>query len=446
MRADNSPQNYQNASDALHQLQLATKLGGSIELSREGNVEVARHLGASRGLNWFVIYLKNLFGFRNSKERTEVAAATVSVINKMKVEVHQLVSERISEIYDIHQAKTGVPLEDDSSHLQENVKRAMATAIQGVHEELKEIEKSIKGGNFNKAVKKWESLLDSVENNSTEKSRALRQELCNEKLGQPGTAVIHRTGETACGEAADRIAAANRSLPDALPEIHQPGQTVSCILSVPKHAPMNMLTDWQQWPTHEKHPKEMGKDFFIGLSEQFHADANRMTFVFETNGFPIECDRDKESVALGFKAALKNNLQRTQMLSHAITQTAFNYIQDTAQAMHPSRSGLPFVLIAGSGIEYNAHRIHMTVEKNGDVSVDYLSFSKCTHLDSELGPLEINRSEKFREPPSRENAGICRSMKIRFRNEDLNRGQLRYEVLEPLRLALRVELPDRESA
>lgn len=445
MRANNFPKNYQNATDALHELQQATTLKVSIGMSREGNVAAARPSAAGKGLSAVVIYLKNLFGFQSAKERAEITAATATIINKMKVEAHLLVSEKISEIYDIHRAKTEFPLAKDSHHLAET-KHAMATAVQGIHKELKEIEKSIKHGNFNKALERWKTLRDSVENKSAEKSRELQIKLCDDKQGPAATApLLPQTEKNLSDEATERIASANRSLPVAMPEIRRTGEITRCSLSVPEQAQMNMLAGWQQWETHEKHSKEEKEDLFVGLADQFYCDADRITYVFDNDDFPIECLKDKDSVALGFKAALNNNTQRMKMLSHAVTQTAFNYIQDTAQSIHTGRNGMPFILAAGSGTEFTEHRIHMTAEKNGDITVDYLSFSKGRYLDSDIGTLEINRSEKFRGQPGRENAGICRSMKIRFKNEDLNHGQLHYKILEPLQLTLQVELPDSES-
>lgn len=242
--------------------------------------------------------------------------------------------------------------------------------------------------------------------------------------------------------AAQRIAEANRSLPAAMPTMTSTGQPVRCTLTVSEQRQQGMFNDWRDWRVHEKSTEHKGSDPFVGLSEAFSKDANRATYIFESGGFAIECERDREGVALGFKEAVGKNPMRQQILSHLLGQEALKRMLETIQKAHLRPDGLPFFLGGASDPTFTRHQLHMTVQDNGDVDIAYLSLMKSTHLVGDPGLLDINRSARFDGEPSRDNAGLCLSMKIRLPNGELNRGQLLFNILEPLQVTLQVELPE----
>ncbi len=84
----------------------------------------------------------------------------------------------------------------------------------------------------------------------------------------------------------------------------------------------------------------------------------------------------------------------------------------------------------------------MTENKDGDIEIDYLYLMKSQVMGTSQINAEINRSKKFDEPVSQENAATCMTMKIRLKNADLNRGALLFTILEPLKMNIQVELSD----
>ena len=243
-------------------------------------------------------------------------------------------------------------------------------------------------------------------------------------------------------DARERIDEANRSLPHAMPKFTATGQTLRCTLSVPADVQLNMFDDWRQWRVHEKDLHHQGPDPFVGLSEAFSKDANRATYVFEKDGFAVECERDSEAVAIGFKDIVGKNPTHQLILSHLLGQEALKRMLEKVQKAHPRPDGLPFFLGGASVPEFTRHRLYLSVQDNGDIDIDYLSLMKSTHLVGDPSLIEINRSKRFEGLPSRDNAGLCLSMKIRISKAELDRGQLRFDTIDPLKVTLQAELPD----
>lgn len=236
----------------------------------------------------------------------------------------------------------------------------------------------------------------------------------------------------------------NQALPAAMPEITHPGQTVRCTLSVPMSEHLKIFCGWREWKTHTKSPNDSKPDPFVGLSEQFRKDAQRLTYVFESDDFPIECERDAESVVMAFKQAVGKHPIRQLILSHLLDQGVMLEMLEALMNAHPRNDGRGFVLGGGGDASDSRRQVfHMTTHKNGDVDIEYLVMKKCTTLaglDDHF--IEINTSSAFDGPVSQANAGTVQSMKIRLLNSDLNRGELLPQILKPLQISLQVELPE----
>ncbi len=244
-------------------------------------------------------------------------------------------------------------------------------------------------------------------------------------------------------DAAARISEVNSLLPSAMPAITRAGETVSCTLTVPATAHAEIFRDLREWDVHQK-KAGTDKDDYDGLSEAFFKDSNRTTYVFDTDGFPVECERDREAVAIGFKQAAGPHPSRQLILSHLLGQESLKSMLELIQNYHPRRDGLPFILGGDSSPDASRNRIHMTNLANGDVEVDFLSLQKAAYLAGDNGLIPVNRSEKFNGPPSPDNAGLCVSMKIRVSGASLKRQQMDFTIVKPLTAVLQVEIPEKQ--
>ena len=170
-----------------------------------------------------------------------------------------------------------------------------------------------------------------------------------------------------------------------------------------------------------------------------------MNYVFESKGVAVECDRDKETVAIGFKQISGKNPMRQLILSHLLGQEAIKSMFEKIQSANPNSDGIPAVFFGTNTPGQTKCRMHMTANDNGDVEIDYLHLSKSKNIGNMKMTAEINRSKKFDGPLHRENASTCMTMKIHLKNSDLNRGELKFTVIEPLKLDVQVEIPHEKN-
>ncbi len=239
--------------------------------------------------------------------------------------------------------------------------------------------------------------------------------------------------------AAELISEVNRSLPAAMPALTKFGEKISCTLTVSPEAHLDIFKNLRKWDLHER-KTGTAKDDFVGLSEAFFKDSNRTTYVFETDDFSMECERNSTAVVTGFKKVAGPNISRQLLLSHLLGQESLKNMLRVIQSAHPRRDGFPFLLGGESSSDYSRNKIHMTTLANGDIEVDFLSLQKASFLPSEKRLIAVNRSKKFDGPPNRDNAGLCMSMKIRISGASLNRQQLDFKIVKPLTAVVQVEV------
>ncbi len=239
----------------------------------------------------------------------------------------------------------------------------------------------------------------------------------------------------------EHIAEANLALPAAMPRITRLGETVNCTLTLPTVDQLKLFSDWNTWGVHAKNPADKEPDPFTGLSEAFFKDSNRTKYVFEGNdGFPIECDRKSEAVALGFKKAVGNNISRQFILSHLLGQEPLKRMLENIQKAHPTRDNQDLLIFEDSTSGSSANKIHTTFLTNGDVEIDFQSLQKTPYLSANTSPIKINQSKNFAGPVTPDNAGISITMKILVSGKDMDRGRLVFQIIDPLKAKLQVEL------
>ncbi len=432
--------NCQSALDALRVMRQAENQGRDVEITRAGDLKLGNRVPQTgkSGLKWLFDRLFRGSDKNKAEQQRESAIATIT--NKMKIEVAscsehvtQTWKTRLSDLRDFE--KDGKVRNLDTEWL------ALKNAFE------KEAETQSWASSLNAAAKaaKVPKLPEAVDiANESLNHRA------NERPPRPGTEKA--TAAPMAAEALDisksdtdlqeTIAEANRGLPSGFPKITRAGEIYRCTLSVPETVQRGLFNDWRDWRTHARDPQHDGPDPFIGLSEAFKNDAARATYVFERDGFPMECEKDCEAVVTGFKEAAGKNPMRQLILSHLLGQEALKRMKEKILELHPRQDGLTSVIGGESSTEFTQHRLHMKVHENGDVDIDYKSIFKKIDLLGDVDSIDINRSAKFDGPPSKENAGAYMTMKIQLKNSDLNQGQLKFSIIEPLQMALQIEIPD----
>ncbi len=184
MKSDNSLPHFQNANEALGKLREANKSGSGITVSTTGDIEAIPQKGKPGRFGAILIYFKKCFGLYSAAERAEKSVAAAAIINKMKIEVHHLISQKISQIDNIIEYKNrNIPAEriPDFSG---SVRKAMDDALENFHENLNEIKKLIKNEKYKEASIKWELFQQTIDKKTDKKSRELRLTTFSENVNK----------------------------------------------------------------------------------------------------------------------------------------------------------------------------------------------------------------------------------------------------------------------
>lgn len=416
----------QTADEAVRVINHARKYGQSLEVTKDGNIAVKQPMP-----HVFVVWARKLFGSSVHSTADDIRTLKSVLATKMKID-----------------------LVNASKHSSEQLRTSLET-----------IKKIDSGGQLNELCDAWTAIKNTVQlKNSQMRDDLLfldEQERYLQTGGDDASIVEHHgTAATAAATVTvtaaaatapssappirRRIDEANQALPAAMPKITRLGQTVKCTLKVPESEQLKIFDNWHHWETHAKPRSSSDPDPFVGLSEQFRKDADRMTYVFEgSDGFSVECERDPESVAIALKQAAGKNPMRQLILSHLLNQDIVLDMLTLLLNAHPRADGGACILTRPVGMAGSSRQVfRTTAHDNGDIDIEYLIMKKCTQLARSDGTtMAINSSSAFDGPVSPENAGTVQSMKIRLLNADLNRGQLLPQILKPLQLDLQIEFP-----
>ena len=407
---------YQTVDQALKVITDAEKFGGSVKVNKSGDLERS---------NSSTNPLKNIFLFFRKEPalKTQHREVIDTVLNKMKIEIIQASS--------------------------------YARSVNSLMEiQMNDLKKFKETGQLNQLKDQWSILKNTIAaaENGSEKSQDLLKSVTEITTadGVYKPKHIHQDKKTLEQISANvyaklKIAEANLCLPASMPKIKNTGEVVKGTLTISSEAQLNLFNEWPEWDTHHNAVGKTSGDPFIGLSKAFQKDADRMNYVFESKGVAVECDRDKETVAIGFKQISGKNPMRQLILSHLLGQEAIKSMFEKIQSANPNSDGIPVVLFGTNTPGETKCRMHMTANDNGDVEIDYLHLSKSKNIGNMKMTAEINRSEKFDGPLHRENAATCMTMKIHLKNSDLNRGELKFTVIEPLKLDVQVEIPHEKN-
>jgi len=409
---------YQTADEAIKVIRDAEKFGGSVSVSKDGTLKRAE--SSAKPYNKFLLFIREKLGFESKDQIRERKAMIVEVVSKMHREIHQA-----------------------SSHV-ENVNNLLKTHIHDLNDFKND-------GQLRQLQNQWETLKNIVAEAEagSEKSRTLlkpiREAITTDSTFKPQNTPEHiqKTEQMATGLTSDQqIAEANLCLPASMPKIKNTGEVVKGTLTIPPKAQLSLFNEWPEWDTHDNAAGKTSVDPFIGLSKAFQKDANRMTYVFESKGLVVECDRDKETVGLEFKAITGKNPMRQLILSHLLGQESVKKMYEKIQSANPSANGQPTIFFGTNKRGDYKAKIHMTAHDSGDVEIDYLYLAKSQVISNTEIQADINRSNKFDGPLSQENSATYMTMKILLKNSDLNRGELKFTVIEPLKLDVQVEIPN----
>ncbi|MCM0043726.1 MAG: hypothetical protein NBV65_03755 [Burkholderiaceae bacterium] len=416
----------QTADEAVQVINHARKYGQSLEVTKDGNIAVKQPMP-----HVFVVWARKLFGSSVHSTADDIRTLKSVLATKMKID-----------------------LVIASKHSNEQLRTSLET-----------IKKIDSGGQLNELCDAWTGIKNTVQLTNSQMRDNLRlldeQKRHLQTSSDNASTVVHHgtaapapapapapaTAATAPSSAPPvrrRIDEANQALPAAMPKITRLGETVKCTLKVPESAQLKIFDSWRDWETHAKPQSSSDPDPFVGLSEQFFKYAERMTYVFEgSDGFPVECERNSESVAIALKQAAGKNAMRQLILSHLLDQGIVLDMLKLLLTAHPRADGNACILAGPvDRPEFSQQVFRTTAHDNGDIDIEYLIMNKCTKLARSDGTaMSINSSSTFDGPISPENASTVQSMKIRLLNADLNRGQLLPQILKPLQLDLKIELP-----
>ena len=408
---------YQTADEAIKVIRDTEQYGGSVTVSKDGTLNRAD--SSANPFKRFLFFIREKFGLETKDQIRERKAMIVEVVSKMHRELHQA-----------------------SSHV-ENVSNLLKTHVHDLNEFKND-------GQIRQLQNQWLILKQTVAyaEDGSEKSQALLKPIrevitADSEYKQKNRPVhIQKAEQITTGlTSKQQIAQANLCLPASMPKIKNAGEVIKGTLTIPPKEQLNLFNEWRDWDTHNNGARKNSGDSFIGLSKAFQKDADRMTYVFESKGVAVECDRDKESVGIGFKQIAGEGLTRQLILSHLIGQEAVKKMLEKIQSTNLSTNGQP-TLFFGTNIPGDSKtKIHMTAHNNGDVDIDYLYLAKSQVMSNTEIQADINRSKKFEGPLTQENAATFMTMKIRLKNSDLNRGELKFTVVEPLKLDIQIEIP-----
>ena len=415
--------NYQTAQEALEVILKANNLGQSVKIDHNG--DLFRAASPSNKLENFFLWFRKKSNSSEIKQSPEVLR---TVINKMKIEIG------IASTYLKNKESLRIPNPGKiiNNYMKDVENIQTKTQMSELHTKWILINEDIKG-----AKDGMQSSMDRLETSSYAKISITDKKPINipervKESEQISTDLI-----------ADRqIAEANLCLPASMPKIQKTGEVVKGTLTISPEAQLNLFNEWPEWDTHHNAVRITSGDPFIGLSKAFQKDADRMNYVFESKGVAVECDKDKETVAIGFKQIAGKNPMRQLILSHLLGQEAVKSMLEKIQSTNPNSDGMPVIFFGTNTPGETKCRMHMSANDNGDVEIDYLYLSKCQNIGNSDMTAEINRSKKFDGPLSQENAATYMTMKILLKNSDLNRGELKFTVIEPLKLDIQVEIPN----
>jgi hypothetical protein len=416
MIRDTGPKN-QTAAEAIKVIHDAQQHGGSVSVSKDGTLN--RVKSSANTFNKFLFFIKDKLGFESKDQIRERKAVIVEVVSKMHKEIHQASSHidnvgnlLKTHIHDLNEFKNDGQVRQlqDQWHILKNTVAAAENGSEKSQELLKPISKI--------------TITDGASNPKNIPERIKESEPISTNL-----------------TANPQIAEANLCLPTSIPKITKAGEVVKGTLTISPEAQLSLFNEWSEWDTHDNDLGKTSGDPFIGLSKAFQKDADRMTYVFESKGLAVECDRDKQTVAIGFKQISGKNPMRQLILSHLLGQEAIKRMLEKIQFANPNSDGMSVMFFGTNTPGEAKSRIHMTANENGDVEIDYLYLSKSQNIGNSEMTAEINRSKKFDGQLNRENAATCMTMKILLSNADLNRGEMRFTIIEPLKLDVQVELP-----
>ena len=416
MIRDTKP-NYQTAAEAIKVIRDAEEHGGSVSVNKDGTLK--RVESSANPFNKFLFFIREKLGFESKDQIRERKAMIVEVVSKMHREIHQA-----------------------SSHV-ENVNRLLTKHIHDLNDFKND-------GQLRKLQDQWTILKTTVDEaeRGSEKYQGLLKSVTEITTIDSAFKIknipehIQKTEQTTAGLTSNQqITEANLCLPASMPKFQNTGEVVKGTLTIPPEEQLSLFNEWPEWDTHHNAVGKTSGDPFIGLSKAFQLDADRMTYVFESKGIAVECDRDKESVAIGFKQIAGKNPIRQLILSHLIGQEPVKKMYDAIQSANPISDG-SLTNFPSTGIPGDSKtKIHMTAHDSGDVEIDYLYLKKSQFISNMEIQADINRSKKFDGPLSQENAATYMTMKILLKNSDLNRGELKFTVIKPLQLEVQVEIP-----
>jgi hypothetical protein len=429
--------NYQTAEQALEVILKANNLGQSVKVDANGNV-INAAASSNSGVAKAPSYsnpIKNFFLFFRQKSKPadlqpsqQPSDVIWIVINKMKIEIGTA-STFMKENSSLSIPTPGKIID---KYIPNAVNIHTKAEISNLHAKWLAIQKDIAG-----AKDGIQTSMDRLETSRYTKISTTDRKPINipervKESKQISTDLI----------ADQQIAEANLCLPASMPKIKNTGEVVKGTLTIPPEEQLNLFNEWPEWDTHHNSVGKTSGDPFIGLSKAFQKDADRMTYVFESKGVAVECDRDKESVVIGFKQIAGKNPIRQLILSHLIGQQPVKKMYDAIERANPSSDGR-LTILPSTGIPGDSKtKIHMTVHDSGDVEIDYLYLKKSQVISNIQIQADINRSKKFDGPLSQENAATYMTMKILLKNSALNRGELKFTIIEPLKLNVQLEIPN----
>ncbi len=494
MKSDDYLLRSQNAFSALDILHEANKKNIAINVSASGDIEAAYPKDKPGRLNTILIYLKNFFGLQNAQERAEKSAAAAVILNKMKIEVHLLISERISQIHNINEYKNRNALESREAAWPDDVRKTMTMALEGVRKNLVEIEKSIKKGKFKEAENKWSELRESVKKKSEDQSRDFRRLMFSTTTDKPVEVLVRlkardqstkkseRSQQTSekspppAKASASLVIALNKALPSCISNYSgSPIETVEgrAMLSTAEiktqfealsSSPMSNIhllpndDDMTEIDLNEGSPHIALDDKEVEICDQFLRDTTRSQYVFQgldgrTAEFPL--GSASAAVAREFALVCGGTGENFKMLSKIINQNAIGILYVATMKNIKGRSGqeLNFEMspkfeprikdTTQKGGDRSPHlsRCSYTVKRVGqDFEVDILYMQKIHTLNiNERDGVAINRGSIWEGDVNAQNWGLQMSAKISLKQKDLERGDLsKMNFLVPPSVAFRI--------
>lgn len=287
---------------------------------------------------------------------------------------------------------------------------------------------------------------------------------------QPHSASAVKGAKTEAGRFFEAI---NRALPAAMPHLSSAKPYGSCILELAQEAEENLYLLQRENSVMRTKPanvsfetrvtdlmREMETDeevqsapqeakvrhdletAFDGLALAFYKDTNRARFVFiDENARSVECDHERDKVLEVFNTVVGANKNIRETLSKLVNQEIVKCVLREFQQTFVNRAGREMTL--APGIAAGAMMTTYTLERkaNGDFVFGFEYLARGDFLELDDGHVvETNQDKRFKEPLSRDNAGLCITHRVLIDAREARLKTFKVIPLEPATMKIQLEV------